>query len=393
MAFRWSAGVVLCLLGAAMTWAQDPKLDERLNSKDPAVVRAAVGDAIAGADRGEPLSLMLAAARQFELGDADQAVFWFYAGQLRARYSPTLAGDKSQLVTISTMTLGEAINAHAMKDIVRMLETLAKVMRWDEKTYETWARAQNLDPLNEELLKRRSEAREGLVVFATDLKTHRQRYEKQAREYKSPEQLQREAEENVRKNYTTAPVERVIGGRTLRVPANYLTAQGLTARPVEKTSELTTTMFLPDLVGYTLENWRNLTGNKSLMSVRVRADSGPKPEELIEAFIATGPPTTQAFGFSAYQFDAKETKARLPLQGYSVNYVLVGQRPDGVPSYLICDAAEPGVTKTSPRCEMFLTDPATGLRVHARFHQDHARQWQKIQARLGDVLKSWIPAP
>jgi hypothetical protein len=32
----------------------------------------------------------------------------------------------------------------------------------------------------------------------------------------------------------------------------------------------------------------------------------------------------------------------------------------------------------------------SGLRVHARFHQDYARQWQKIEARLGDVLKSWI---
>jgi len=386
-------GVLLCVLWASTAWGQEPKVDERLHSKDAAVVRAAVGDVIAGADRAEPLSLMLAAARQFELGDAEQAVFWFYAGQLRARYTPELAGDKSQLVTISTMTLGEGINAHAMKDIVRMLETLAKVMRWDEKTYETWARAHTLDPLSDELLKRRSEAREGLVVFATDLKKNRARYEKQAREYKSPEQLQREAEENVKRNYTTAPLDRVIGGRPLRIPANYVTAQGLTARPVEKTSELTTTMFLPDLQGYTLENWRNLSGNKSLMSVRLRADSGPKPEELIEAFIATEPPTTQAFGLTAYQFDAKLTKARLPLQGYSVNYVVVGQRPDGVPTYMICDAPEPQVTKSSPRCEMFVTDPATGLRVHARFHQDHARQWQKIQARLGDVLKSWILAP
>jgi len=382
--------LLLCLAGALPAPAQTPTLEERLASKDLTVARAAVAEAIAGADRAEPLTLMLAAARQFELGDVEPAVLWFYAGQLRARYAPQLTGEKSQLVTISTMTLGEGINAYAMRDIVTMLGTIARAMRWDEKTYAVWARAHGLDPDSEDLLQRRASARDGLVVFATDLKKNRQHYEKVAREYKSPEQLQREAEENVRRNYTTAPVDRVVGGRTLRVPANYLTAQGLVARPVEKTSELALTVFLPDYVGYTLDNWRNLSANKNLVSFRVRGDTGAKPDDLIEAFIATGPPTTQAFGFEAYQFDARQTKARLPLQGYSVNYILVNRRPDGVASYLICDAPEPGITKASPRCELFATEPVSGLRVHARFHQDYARQWQKIEARLGDVLKSWI---
>jgi hypothetical protein len=378
------------LVGPLSTAAEAPTLEERLGSKDPAVARTAVGDVIAGADRAEPLSLMLAAARQFELGDAEQAVFWFYAGQLRARYAPELTGDKSQVVTIYTMTLGEPINAHAMRDIVTLLGTIARAMRWDERTFETWARAHALDPDDEQLRGRRTSARESLVVFATDLKKNRQHYEKVAREYKSPEQVQREAEENVRKNYTTAPVDRVVGGRTLRVPANYLSAQGLTLRSTERTSEVAATVFLPDYAGYTLDNWRNLSGNKALLSLRLRGDSGPKPDELIEAFIATAPPTTQAFGFEAYQFDARQTKARLPLQGYSVNYVLVNRRPEGTASYLICDAPEPGITKTSPRCELFAIEPVSGLRLHARFHQDHARQWQRIEARLGEVVKGWL---
>jgi hypothetical protein len=386
--------VSLCVVAAAPARTEADALQDRLGSKDEAIARAAVAEVLAAADRAAPLSLMLAASRHFELGAHEEAVLWFYAGQLRARYDPRLAGERSQLVTISTVTLGEGINAHAMRDIVKMIETLAKAMHWDEQTYATWARANGLDPASADLLKRRSDARDGFVAFATDLKTHRQKYEKAAREYKSPEQLQREAEERVRRDYTTTPLERVIGGTTLRIPANFMTAHGLTARPRETSRELTLVVFLPKFVGYTLENWRDLSGNRNLMWVRLRPDAGPRPQEQIEAFIATAPPTTQAFGFSAYQFDARTTNVRLPLQGSPTHNVIAGTGAQGSPVYVICQTPDPGVSiKPAPRCELFTVDATTGLRVHAQFFQDHARQWQKIEANLGEFLKSWAASP
>jgi hypothetical protein len=384
--------LVLCLAPALASpgFSQSAKLADRLASKDPVVARAAVTEVLGDADRAEPLMLMLAASRQLELGSKDEAVQWFYAGQLRARYSPLLTGEQSQQVTISTMTLGEGINAHGMRDIVKMIELIAGAMKWDEKTYGAWAKANKLDPDSAELLRRRAEARDGLVVFATDLKVNRQKYEKAAREYKSPEQLQREAEESVQRDYTTAPLERVVSGKTLRIPANYVTAHGLTARPRESTRELTLVLFLPKFVGYTLENWRDLSGNKNVMWVRLKPDAGPRPEELIEAFIATEPPTTQLFGATAYHFDARATKARLPLSAASTHHVIAGKGTQGAPAYLICQAPEPGVSiKPAPRCELFALDATTGLRVHAQFFQDHAPQWQKIQAHLSEFLKSW----
>ena len=371
-------------------WSEPARLADRLASKDPAVARAAVTEVLGDADRAEPLMLMLAASRQLEFGSKDDAVLWFYAGQLRARYSPLLTGEQSQQVTISTMTLGEGINAHGMRDIVKMIELIAKAMHWDEKTYDAWAKANKLDPDSAELLKRRADARDGLVAYATDLKINRQKYEKAAREYKSPEQLQREAEESVQRDYTTAPLERVVGGKTLRIPANYVTAHGLTARPRESTRELTLVLFLPKFVGYTLENWRDLSGNKNVMWVRLKPDTGPKPEELIEAFIATEPPTTQRFGATAYHFDSRATKARLPLPAASTHHVIAGKGMQGAPVYLICQAPEPGISiKPAPRCEMFALDASTGLRVHAQFFQDHAPQWRKIEANLSEFLKSW----
>ena len=384
-----TGALFLCLALASSAWSDVAKLVERLTSKDPAVARLAVGDVLSSAETAEPLALMLAASRQLEFGDKDDAVMWFYAGQLRARYSPLLTGEQSQQATISTVTVGEAINAHGMRDIVKMIELIARAMQWDEKTYDAWARANKLDPDGADLLKRRSDARDGLVTFATDLKAHRQKYEKAAREYKSPEQLQREAEESVQRDYTTAPLERVVGGRTLRIPANYLTARGLSARPRESARELTLVLFLPKYVGYTLDNWRDLSGNKNVMWVRLRPDTGPRPEELIEAFIATEPPTLQMLGTTAYHFDARVTKARLPLQSASTHHVIPGKGAAGR-AYLICQAPDPGVSiKPAPKCELFSVDANTGLRVHAQFFQDHATQWQRIEAHLGEFLKTW----
>src|SRR5688572_7002848 len=385
------AGLVLMCLGLASPGRTEPaKLADRLASKDPAIARAAVSEVLTDADRADPLVLMQAASRHLEFGSKDDAVLWFYAGQLRARYSPLLTGEQTQRLTISTLTLGEGINAHGMRDIVRMIELIAKAMQWDEKTYDIWAKSHKLDANSAELLKRRADARDGLVVFATDLKVNRQKYEKTAREYKSPEQLQREAEESVRRDYSTAPLERVVGGKTLRIPANYVTTHGLAARPRETTRELTLVVFLPKFSGYTLDNWRDLSGNKNVMWVRLRPDAGPKPEEIIESFIATEPPTTQVFGLAAFQFDSRTTKARLPLPGASSHHVIAGKSAQGDPMYMICPAPEAGVTiKPGLRCDLFTLDPTTGLRVHAQFFQDHARQWQRIEAQLGEFLKAW----
>jgi hypothetical protein len=393
---RVSAALVaaVCLAPPGAGWTDAQGLHERLSARDPAVARAAVAEVLAGADRADPLSLMLAAARHFELGAPDEAVLWFYAGQLRARYAPELAGDKSQLVTISSVTLGEAINMHAMRDVLKMLETIARAMEWDEKSYDAWARANKLDPTDPELLRRRSEAREGLVTLATDLTTNRKKYEKLAREYKSPEQRQREAEESVRRDYSTAPLERVVGGKTLRIPANYVTVHGLAARPREIARELTLVVFLPQFVGYTLDNWRDLSGNKNVMWVRLRLDAGPRPEELIEAFIASEPATARVFGFDAYEFDPQTSKARLPLASAAAQHVIAGRGADGSPVYVICPAPEAGGgPKPAPRCDLFTLDATTGLRVHAQFFQEHARQWPRIEARLSEFLKAWSVTP
>ncbi len=391
---RWVAVLLVCLAFARPARAQVDSLEQRLLSTDPAVSRAAVEEVLKSADRAEPLTLMQASSRLFVRGDKDKGVFWFYAGQLRARYSPQLTGEASQLITIFVMTLGEEINAYAMRDVATMTKTIGQALAWDAQTFDAWARANKIDPLDPELVQRRKRARDGLVAFAGELKSKQQHYEQQAREYKSFEQRQQEeqaeAAESVKQNYTTAPLERVVGGATLRIPANYLTPNGRAVPAQETTKEVTVTVFLPSFGGYTRDNWNAVSGNKNVMWVRLNGDSSRKPEELIEAFIATGPPITQAFGFDAYHFDSRKTKARLPLHGYSTEYVLAGKRGKGDATHMVCQAPEPGIIRPAPRCELFIFDPPSGVRIRATFNQDHAPQWLTMVAQLSKMLDAWL---
>jgi hypothetical protein len=62
--------------------------------------------------------------------------------------------------------------------------------------------------------------------------------------------------------------------------------------------------------------------------------------------------------------------------------------------YAICPAPEAGGgPKPAPRCDLFTLDATTGLRVHAQFFQEHARQWPRIEARLSEFLKAWSVTP
>lgn len=60
----------------------------------------------------------------------DEACFWFYTAQLRARYSANLCMDNSavQATSILTNEYGPAINSYALKDIDKLEKTVNKVV-------------------------------------------------------------------------------------------------------------------------------------------------------------------------------------------------------------------------------------------------------------------------
>jgi tetratricopeptide (TPR) repeat protein len=111
-------------------------LQENLKSCDPKVAVSAA-EAILGNPENlkEPLELFSPAAVLFQQGKKDDAVFWFYAAQLRTRYQLVFEkGDRGQLLSIMMMTVGVPINNYALQDVSNLHKILDRVLEWDKRT-------------------------------------------------------------------------------------------------------------------------------------------------------------------------------------------------------------------------------------------------------------------
>jgi hypothetical protein len=93
----------------------------------------------AGIEKQHPAAYYVLAGKLFEAGQKDEAVFWFYAGQLRYRFhlaaNPTLprSGDPALFASL-TDVVGAPINGYAFGDIPQLVATIDKVLGWDERT-------------------------------------------------------------------------------------------------------------------------------------------------------------------------------------------------------------------------------------------------------------------
>jgi hypothetical protein len=69
-------------------------------------------------------------------GEKDDAAFWFYAGQLRARFDANRCADATarQAVNQLNRRFGPAINQHAFEDLPKLEALIARVVEWDRRT-------------------------------------------------------------------------------------------------------------------------------------------------------------------------------------------------------------------------------------------------------------------
>ena len=72
----------------------------------------------------------------FARGEKDDAAFWFYAGQLRARFDANRCNDASarQAVAVLNQRYGEPINRHTFQDIPKLEALIPRVVQWDRAT-------------------------------------------------------------------------------------------------------------------------------------------------------------------------------------------------------------------------------------------------------------------
>lgn len=81
----------------------------------------------------EPLEMFSPAFILFQNGEKDDAIFWFYAAQLRVRYQLAFEkGDRGQLLSIMLMTIGPPINNYAFQDVRKLDRIIDRVLEWDK---------------------------------------------------------------------------------------------------------------------------------------------------------------------------------------------------------------------------------------------------------------------
>jgi hypothetical protein len=90
----------------------------------------------AGIEQNHPAAYYILASKLFASGKKEEAVFWFYAGQLRYRFylkaTPDLppSGDPALFASLSE-TVGRPLNEYAFGDIPRLAKTIDDVLQWD----------------------------------------------------------------------------------------------------------------------------------------------------------------------------------------------------------------------------------------------------------------------
>ena len=83
-----------------------------------------------------PPVLAALAAVLFADGRRDEAAFWFYAAQLRARFDANRCADPTAGAAVAALTqrYGPEINRHAFADPARLRATVERVVAWDRAT-------------------------------------------------------------------------------------------------------------------------------------------------------------------------------------------------------------------------------------------------------------------
>jgi hypothetical protein len=148
----WVAfGIGLC---PAIVEARDPaprsaqveysQIDVRLSQDAIAILKGGtpdqVGEAVAGIEANpaafNPEVFFALSSSLFDAGKKDEGAFWFYAGQLRARFDANRCADVEarQVVSSLTYAYGGKINQYTFQDPDRLEQLLIRVVDWDRKT-------------------------------------------------------------------------------------------------------------------------------------------------------------------------------------------------------------------------------------------------------------------
>lgn len=176
--------ILLSVLIASVSMPASPNdretLKSRLTSCKQAVALEAAREVLDDpATLSDPVKLFTPSLVLFDQGMRDEAVFWFYAAQLRMRYQAVIrGGDYNQVLSVMLMSVGPPINTYAFQDTGKLSHILDQVLEWDRTT---------LNPLkvtiqSEELEKKLKEVYSGLDDLKSKLRVDKAALEEKAKQ-------------------------------------------------------------------------------------------------------------------------------------------------------------------------------------------------------------------
>jgi hypothetical protein len=109
---------------------------EALSSGAPERKARTIAEVTAAPEKYAPPVFYALSRALFEQDKKDEAAFWYYAGQLRARFDAYRCADVSarQAVSLLNREYGGPINKHAMQDLAKLEALVERVVAWDRRT-------------------------------------------------------------------------------------------------------------------------------------------------------------------------------------------------------------------------------------------------------------------
>jgi len=109
---------------------------EALRGQDQEKQKQAIDSVLAAPDKFNPVVFCCLSKVLFDQQKYDEAAFWFYAGQLRARYDANRCADVSarDAVAVLNQQFGPPVNKYTFHHLDLLKAVIPKVLEWDEKT-------------------------------------------------------------------------------------------------------------------------------------------------------------------------------------------------------------------------------------------------------------------
>jgi len=131
-----------------------------------------------GIEQKHPATYYALAAKLFADDKKDDAVFWFYAGQLRYRFHLAVnrkldpAGDPALFAALSE-TVGRPLNEYAFGDLAHLAKTIDKVLEWDAKHDNAFTSKKENEEKHKSIRAGLLKLRDYIVKNADDIKRQR----------------------------------------------------------------------------------------------------------------------------------------------------------------------------------------------------------------------------